>query len=288
VVALLIGLGAFNRYRSIPRMEDRPDLIRRVMTTELVGALGVFALTGTLTSLPPLPPPAPERAPTAHVILSGSDFATTMNVRLVVTPGSAGTNRFEVGVTDFDSGAPLDADRVSLRFEPVGRSGVGASTLDLVTHGDRWRGAGTQLSLEGVWTITVVVQTSSAGTEIPLTLVTRPDQTVSVARAVGQPDLNTITLPGGQQIQAYNDPGAAGPNQLHLTTFDAAGNELPLKSAIMISIAPDGSATTLQPRRFSPGHFVAGATLSSGDWTFFLRATTRDGTVLMASFEQSI
>jgi len=288
VVTVLIVLGAFNRYRSIPRMQDRPGLIRRVMAIELVGALGVFALTATLTGLPPQPPPANPPTPVAHITLSGSDFATTMNVRLVVTPGTAGPNRFEVRVTDFDSGAPLHAGDVSLRFEPIGQPGVGASTLDLVSHDDRWHATGTQLSLEGVWTITVVVQTPSAGTEVPLTLVTRPEQTVSVATAAGQPDLYTITLPGGEQTQAYNDPGVAGPNQLHLTAFDATGNELPLEGADMIAIAPDGSATTLRPRRFSPGHFVADTTLSSGDWTFFFRATARDGTVLVASFEQSI
>jgi len=288
VVALLIALGAFNRYRSIPRMDDRPGLIRRVMAIELVGALGVFALTGTLTGLPPQPPPATSPAPTQHITLSGSDFATTMNVRLVVTPGTPGPNGFEVSVTDFDSGAPLLADDVSLRFEPVGQPGVGDSTLDLVSHGDPWHGIGTQLSLEGVWTVTVVVQTSSAGTEIPLTLVTRPEQSVSVATAAGQPDLYTITLPGGEQLQAYNDPGTAGPNQLHLTAFDATGNELPLEGADMIAIAPDGSAMPLEPQRFSPGHFVADTALSSGDWTFFFRARARDGTVLVASFEQSI
>ena len=265
VVALLIALGAFNRYRSIPRMQDRPGLIRRVMAIELVGALGVFALTGTLTGLPPQPPPATSPAPTSHITLNGSDFATTMNVRLVVTPGTAGPNGFEVQVTDFDSGAPLDADDVSLRFEPVGHPGVGPSTLDLARDGDRWQATGTQLSLEGVWTITVAVQTSSTGTEIPLTLITPVDQTVSVATAVGQPDLYTIVLPGGEQIQAYIDPGAPGPNQLHLTAFDATGNELPLEGADMIAVAPDGSATTLQPQRFSPGHFVADTTLSSGD-----------------------
>jgi hypothetical protein len=288
VVALLIGLGAFNRYRSIPRMKDRPGLIRHVMTAELVGALGVFALTGTLTGLPPQPPAPTSNAPVSHIVLNGSDFATTMKVRLVATPGRAGPNGLEVSVTDFDSGAPLDADDVSLRFEPVGQPGVGAATLDLVARGDRWQGAGTQLSLEGVWTLTVVVQTSSAGTEIPLTLVTRPEQTVSVSKAAGQPDLYNITLPGGQQIQAFNDPGAAGPNQLHLTAFDATGRELPLKTAAMIAIAPDGSATMLRPQRFTPGHFVAETSLSSGDWTFFLRATARDGAVLVASFEQSI
>ncbi len=288
VVALLIALGAFNRYRSIPRLQDRPGLIRRVMAIELIGAVGVFALTGTLTGLPPQPPAAASPAVEQRTTLNGSDFATTMNVRLVVTPGTAGPNTFDVRVTDFDSGMPIDANDVSLRFEPIGQAGVGSSSLDLMREGERWQATGTQLSLQGVWTITVVVQTSSTGTEIPLTLVTRPEQTVSVATAEGQPDLYTITLPGGVQIQAYNDPAVAGPSQLHLTAFDATGNELELEDAQMIAIAPDGAAAILQLQWFSPGHFVSDTTLSSGLWTFSLRATTGDGAVLVASFEQSI
>ena len=256
VVVSLIALGAFNRYRSIPRLHDRPGLIRRVMTIELVGAMGVFALTGTLTGLPPQPPTEAPPAAEQHTTLNGSDFATTMNVTLVVTPGTAGANSFDARVTDFDSGAPLDATAVSLRFEPVGQAGVGSSTLDLTRAEDRWQADGTQLSLEGVWTITVVVQTSSAGTEIPLTLVTRPEQTVSVATQAGQPDIYTITLPGGEQIQAYNDPAAAGPSQLHVTVFDASGNELELQDAQVIAIAPGGGAAILPLQWFSAGHFV--------------------------------
>jgi copper transport protein len=61
VVLLLIGLGAFNRYRSIPRMSASTGLLRRVMAIELVGALGVFGLTGTLTGLSPRPPVTPLR-----------------------------------------------------------------------------------------------------------------------------------------------------------------------------------------------------------------------------------
>ena len=82
VVLVLIGLGAFIRYRSIPRMDTRPGLIRRVMAIELVGAVGVFSLTGVLTGLPPRPPVAPPAAEPSRVTLTGSDFATTMKVRV--------------------------------------------------------------------------------------------------------------------------------------------------------------------------------------------------------------
>ena len=167
VVLLLIGLGAVNRYRSIPRMSASTGLLRRVMAIELVGALGVFGLTGTLTGLSPRPPVTPPAPKPQHVTLTGSDFATTMNVTLVVTPGTAGPNGFDAEVTDFDSGAPFDATDVSLRFEPVGQPGVGASTLELAHHGDHWMANGSQVSIAGVWTITVVVQTASSGDRDP-------------------------------------------------------------------------------------------------------------------------
>jgi hypothetical protein len=264
-------------------------LLRSVMTIELIGALGVFGLTGTLTGLQPYPAVTPPAPSPPSVTLTGHDFATTMNVQLIVTPGSAGPNGFDVGVTDFDSGAPIDATDVSLRFEPVGRPDVGASTLELMHHGDRWMANGTQLSIAGVWTVTVVVQTASSGTEIPLTLVTRlPDQKVTVSTAAGQPDISTTAFPGGEQIQLYNDPATAGTDELHLTAFDADGNELPLRRATMVAVAPDGTASALQPRRFSAGHFVGDLTLAAGRWTFFVQATTRDGRVLVASLEQTI
>jgi uncharacterized membrane protein len=289
LVLMLIGLGAFNRYRSIPRMDTRTGLLRRVMAVELVGAVGVFSLTGMLTGLAPRPPATPPPVAPARVTLTGSDFATTMKVSLVVAPGTAGPNGFDVDVTDFDSGAPLDATDVSLRFEPVGIAGVGASTLDLMHHGDRWMGNGSQVSIAGVWTITVVVQTASAGTEIPLTLVTAlPDQQVSVSTAEGQPDIYTVRFPDGEQLQLYNDPGTTGTDELHLTAFDADGVELPLESAVMVAVSPDGTASSVPPRRFSAGHFVGDLTLTTGDWTFFVQATARDGRVLVASFEQSI
>ena len=289
LVLVLIGLGAFNRYRSIPRMETHTGILRRVMAIELVGAVGVFSLTGMLTGLAPRPPVNPPAPPPARVTLTGSDFATTMKVTLVITPGAAGPNAFDVDVADFDSGAPLDATDVSLRFEPVGIAGVGASSLALMHHGDRWMGNGSQVSIAGVWTITVVVQTASSGTEIPLTLVTSlPDQHVSVSTAEGQPDIYTVLFPHGEQLQLYNDPGTTGTDELHLTAFDADGIELPLAHAVMVAVAPDGTASSLPPRRFSAGHFVGDLTLTAGEWTFFVQATARDGRVLVASFTQTI
>jgi len=243
-----------------------------------------------LTGLSPLPPASQKPAPPSHVTVTGSDFATTTRLRLTITPGTAGTNAFAALVTGYDSGRPIDATAVTLSFEPVGTASVGPSSLPMKGAGDgRWTATGTNISLAGVWNVTAVVQTGATSATVPLTVVTpTPSASVNVATATGQPTLYTITFPSGEQIQAYNDPGQPGTNELHLTAFDANGNELPLMSTTMVAVPPVGAATSLPTRRFSAGHFVGDVQLTSGKWTFFLQATTHHGDVLMASFEQTI
>jgi hypothetical protein len=290
VVAVLVAFGAYNRYRSIPQMDNDAGILRRMMAVELVAAVGVFGLTGALTGLVPRPPVPQKPSAPAHISVTGSDFATTTTMRLMVMPGIPGRNDFVARVTDFDTGQPLDATGVTLGFQLVGNAGVGESTLAMksASNGD-WTASGTNLSLAGVWNVTAVVQTGAASASVPLTLVVMTSSaTVNVSTATGQPDLYTFTFPGGQQLQAYNDPGTPGTNELHVTAFDASGNELPLKDVTMVAIPPVGPAVPLRTRRFSAGHFVGDEQLTAGGWTFFLQATTRDGTVLVASFEQTI
>jgi copper transport protein len=290
VVLVLVLLGAWNRYRSIPRMEHDSGMLRRLMTVELVGAVGVFGLTGVLTGLPPVTSLHQTTPIPAAISATASDFATTVTITLTVTPGTPGPNDFRAKVTDFDTDKPLDATGVTLMFQPVGNANVGQSTLEMQkgTNGN-WTASGTNISLAGVWGVTAVVQTGSTSASVSLTLITgTPDQTISLSTAPGQPTIYTITLPGGEQIQAYNDPGTPGTDEWHLTAFDTDGTELPLKSVTMTAVAPDGTATAPASRRFSAGHFVADLKLTTGRWTFFMQATARDGRVLVASFDQTI
>jgi copper transport protein len=290
VVAALVSLGTVNRYRSIPRLRRDSILFRRVISMEIVAAVVVFALTGTLTGFAPRPGTAAGAPKASEVVATGADVATTMRVRLVVTPGTPGRNAYRLAPTGYDTGAPVQATAVTLRFQAVGRPDVGASSLDLKPGPEgTWVGEGTQVSIQGTWTVTATIQTASSGVEIPLTITTAaPPEQVSVSRASGQPDIYTITLLGGEQIQAYNDPGKAGPNQLHVTAFDATGKELPLASVTMTAISPQGTPQSLDTTRFGPGHFVASVDLSPGTWRFELSAATRQGRSLLASFQQTI
>jgi copper transport protein len=289
----LIALGTMNRYRSIPRLDaGDAGMLRRVIRLEAVAAVGIFALTGTLTGLAPNPPTAQSTPPPSHITATAGDFATTMKLTLTATPGTAGPNVFDLNVTDFDAGTPLDGvTAVSLSFTLPGRADVGASSLDL-THATSgtWSADGTNLSITGTWTVSVLVQQGTHATTVPLSLTTAapPQQITTTPPEPGQPTVYTITLSGAQTIQVYNDPGTTGPNQLHVTAFDAKGAELPLKSISLTATPAGGSPRRLKATRFSAGHFVASEDLTDGAWHFDIQATARDGSVLQAFFDQTI
>jgi copper transport protein len=293
----LVALGALNRYRILPATAGNPGPARGFVTSvraEVLIAAGVLAATGLLATLPPanlVAASAAKKAPPQRVVVVGNDFATTTRVRLTVTPGTAGLNTFEASVTDFDTGAPLDARRVALRFLLPARPEVGSQTVELTHAADAlWSARSSAMAIDGSWTVTVVVETADGGLEIQLRVQTRlPPQNVQVSRQSGQPTLYTIALSQGRSVQAYLDPGEkAGKNDVHFTFFDASGNELPVTTATMYATPPGGDQRALEVRRFGPGHFVATVTVTPGRWLFQVQATAKDGSALSAYFTQDV
>jgi copper transport protein len=292
LVVPLVALGAVNRFRNVPRFESiGPRPLLRTVGGELALAACVLAVTGILTGLPPKgseEPPNP--APQGPLVVTGSDFATTTKVRLEIAPGLIGPNEFVAEVTDYDTGQPVPARRVSLEFRHPLRPELG-STLEL-EHADdgSWRAEGTALALEGTWHIGVLVEGSSGSVEIPLLVTPRtPGERIEVSRTPGQPDIVTIHLQDELQIQSYVDPGVPGrTNQVHVTAFDAEGNELPLERTIL-EIAPHGGRP-FQPELLplGPGHVVANVDMTPGTWSFHITAETKDGDVLSAAFQQNL
>ena len=66
---------------------------------------------------------AAKLAASNHIVLSGADYATTVRVRLAVTPGTVGRNSFVASVNDYASGVPLAGVRhVTLDFSCRRRS----------------------------------------------------------------------------------------------------------------------------------------------------------------------
>jgi copper transport protein len=295
-VVVLVALGALNRYRNVPRMEAPNPRMRRVRRTvgwEVVVAVAVLAATAVLAELPPsvyVAAATAKQAAPPSITVRGSDFATTARVRLMVSPGYVGANRFTLAASDFDTGKPVPARSISLRFEFPARPDLGASMLDLKRASNTaWQAQGSQLSIDGTWSVTAVIQEASGAVEVPLKVRTRlPPEQIQVSTVPGQPALYTITLPTGGTLQTYIDPGTPGPNQVHFTFFTAAGAEQPITSATASSTDPSGAQRPMKLIRFDPGHFVANAALSAGRWTFRIDATTNRGQPVTAYFSQTI
>jgi copper transport protein len=289
IVVPLVSLGALNRYRNVARFEtlgSRPLL--RTAGAELALAATVFATTAVLTGLPPQPNQPPGNHEARPLVVTGSDFATTTRVRLELSPGTVGPNAFVAEIADYDTHEPIEARRVSLTFELPDQPEV-SSTLQLEPANGTWRAQGTALAQPGTWTVTVLVEKRDGSVEIPLEVTPRPpEQHVDVSKVPGQPDLYTITLDQGVQIQAYVDPGEPGrTNQVHVTAFDAEGMELPLHAATLSITPPDAKPFEPEMLRFGPGHFAANIDLTPGTWTFDVTAHAESGRVLVASFEQT-
>jgi copper transport protein len=290
----LVATGAWNRYVNVPRVANGPGRetgLRRVLTAEAFLAAAILAVTALLTGLPPAVTASAHatRPAAGPLVVTGSDFATTVRARLQISPGTVGSNRFVARVVDYDTGRPVEAEHVTLRFSALSNPNISSSTLRLRTgEKDTWQATGSGISIDDRWRLLLTVQTSSTSTEVPLEVSPRvPTGRLTVAPAAGQPTLYTTTFSDGASIQAYVDPGSPGPNQLHATAFDRRGNELPLHAISLIAIPPDGRAIALEPQKFSAGHFVASVEIAPGAWRFEIRALSHAGGILDARFNQT-
>jgi hypothetical protein len=284
-------LGAANRFLNVPAAARTLRGLRRVGSFEVVIGASVLALTGVLANLAPPSAtgttPEPEQRP---VVAVGSDFGTSAKVSLLVQPGAAGFNQFSLTATDYDTGAPLAAPSVALRFQLASRSGVGASTLDLPSTGaGRFSARGGNLSLDGIWNVTATLDGHAGSIEVPLVVATQvAAQPTDISAAPGTPTIYTIHLPDQSSVQVYLDPGPAGANALHVTFFDAAGNELPIPTAT-IAVTPAGApGSVVIPRLLEPGHFTADLTVAAGGLSIDMIGQAPGGNPLHAHLEVKI
>jgi copper transport protein len=300
LLGVLALLGALNHFRNVPAAGRTLGGLRRAGSAELLVGATVLLLSASLVNLAPpaeaassgsstggAPSPSPSPAP---LVVEGHDFGTSVRVRLQVLPGAAGFNAFQATVTDYDTGAPVPASGVTLRFSIPSRPTVGDSRLDLAPAGSGvYRATGGNLSLEGAWQVTALVVQGSASVEVPFQVITRvAGQQVDVSVTAGLPTVKTVHLPAGRTVQVYLDPGRAGANELHVTFFDAAGKELPVES-LAATLGPSGGlAAALTPRQLEPGHFVADVTLAAGADTLSISGPAPNGDVLTAQVDLQI
>jgi copper transport protein len=265
--------------------------LQRSVRSEVALAAIVLVVAAVLSGLPPasfVEAAAHQTAP-ASVTVTGSDFGTTARVRLIVSPGTVGPNRFTVHVVGYDSGRPLPARGVRLEFSLPSNPNV-ASSLNLARGpGGTWTGRGTNLSIDGQWDVDVVVQQAATAVDVPLRLRTRlPPEHITVSRQPGQPALYTIQLGNGRSLQTYLQQPLPGQGLAHFTFFQASGKEEPITSASATAITPAGASQPLKLTRLGAGHFVANLSLTPGQWTFRINATPASGQPLSGYFTQTI
>jgi hypothetical protein len=243
----------------------------------------VLVAAATLQGLAP-PTSVSSAKPAPPLVVTGHDFGTTIRVRLAISPGTAGFNQFRLTVSDYDSGKPIDAQSVALRFALPTRPDLGDATLTLgrISAGT-YTAQAANLSIDGTWSVTVVVQQSTGGTEVPLMLTTRrPPQRIDVQANDGQPTLYTLHLSDGRSLQSYLDPAKAAThvNEFHATFFGPDGNEIGVTAVIVTAIAPGREiAVPLTTRKLDPvGHFVSDLLdATDGTYRFDVTATLQTG-----------
>jgi copper transport protein len=281
---ILAGLGAINRFGNVPRASIVLHGLRRVASTEVVIGAAVVLVAATLVNVAP-PVASSVEASAAHIsrlVVTGSDFATTVRVRLTVSPGSAGFNTFNLRVNDYDTGATERARSVRLEFAQPLRPQLAQSTLTLERQADgSFAARGGNLSIAGIWEVAVIVENAQRSTEVHLQVTTlTPAPLVTATRFSGLPTLYSIHLQHGWLAQVYLDPDKAGAGEFHVTFFTNANEttELQISSATVGMTTARGAPTILVSRRLDPiGHFVADATVPPGSTRFDILASTESG-----------
>jgi copper transport protein len=281
---VLAALGAMNRWVNVARASTLLRGLRRVASIEIIIGTVVVLVAATLVNVaPPVASASTASAAAASVlVVNGSDFATTVKVRLSVSPGSAGVNSFTLRVTDYDTGALVHATAVTLEFTEPLRPQLGQSTLTLRRQSDgSFAARGGNLSIAGVWAVAVIIESGNSSTEVHLQVTTiGPAPIVTATRFAGLPTLYSVQLQDGWVAQVYLDPDKAGADEFHVTFFANANetSELQMATATVGATVAGGSPTILVTRRLDPiGHFVSDASVPAGPTRYDVIATTQSG-----------
>jgi copper transport protein len=284
---VLAGLGVVNRFGNVPRASTVMRGLRRVASTEIVIGTAVVLVAATLVNVaPPLASAAPATtAQSTQLVVSGSDFATTVKVRLAVSPGTAGFNEFRLRVADYNTGATVKATSVQLEFAQPLRPQLGQSTLTLRRQPDgTFAARGGNLAIAGIWEVAVIIENAQRSAEVHLQLTTiTPAPIVTAARFSGLPTLYSIRLQSGWLAQVYIDPDKAGADEFHVTFFTSSNetSEIQIATTTIGMTPPGGTPTILVSRRLDPiGHFVADATVPAGATRYDIIATTATGVAI--------
>jgi copper transport protein len=288
LLVLVAALGALNRWRSVPAVPTSLRRLRWTASGELALACGALAAAAALGTLPP---PAAARLVAPPVLdLSGSDFATTVRVRLTTGSDQPGPNRFVVQIVDYDAKTAVRAERVSLRFTPLDDPDFPPTSLALAASpDDSYAGSGANLAFDGRWRVTVLIERTSGSTQVPLELeVGSTLQFVSIERIPGQAPKYTVALATGDSLRISPDPERAGRSKIYVTCFNRFSDAREIEHLVVTIAAGDGSARPQAVQRLDGSRFVVDVDLQPGKNKVMAIAKTSDGARLRAAVTLSV
>jgi copper transport protein len=305
LLAVLAGLGAYNRFRTVPavtRSLSSLRKLRRVGSIELgVASLALVAAATLSSSLPPaLAQATPTPAPPPHVLVAGT--AGGLRAGLEVSPDYVGPNRFTLRLYDSASGRAVSSGALTgakLVLSPVSHaSGSAAITLTASPDGSYSAVGDDQLSAIGSWTVMAVVKVSGRDVAIPLNLTCVPSPDQLEEMTMGRMSMAYgIQLSGGRQLAAYLTPGHAGSDALHVAFKNDRNAPIALSGSPLVTFHGEGATgTTTRPMEMRPlgasaldqGQYFGSATFAAGRWDFHVSAVAADGTALSADFTLTI
>jgi copper transport protein len=172
VVAVVVAVAAYNRYRLVPAVHNAGQLpagrwrLRRTVTAEAGLMAAVLAVTAVLVSLQP----AREAAGIGGMFTADVAVADhTLN--LTVDPNRAGANEVHLYLLD-ETGRPVDADGVTLRFTMATEEIGPLEREPLVAGPGHWVHVGPELQFPGTWQIEATVTLSRFERETEAVTVT--------------------------------------------------------------------------------------------------------------------
>jgi hypothetical protein len=191
-------------------------------------------------------------------------------------------------VADYDSGEPVAAERVAIRFSYLGGAAVQESSLELRPAGDgEYRATGSNLSIGGPYELTVLVQRGADAVEVPLQIATLCEA-IEIPGQGNQPTIHTVEIPETGSVEGYLIHLGGAQYEVHFTFLDVEGREIPVEGDPSMLAWREGSdPVSLRPDPLSDGHYLAFARLPSGEWRFD-GAASGGGNSLAGCFEQSL
>ncbi len=287
LIAIIFALAMRNRRRSVPVAAADLSPLRRTSRVELAVAAGALVAAALLGALAPPVTGHPGAAP--GLSASGADFGTTVRVVLTAASDEPGPNRFVVEVTDYDIDEPVDADRVSLRFRSLDDPSVPPSSLTLRQTGEGTYAAnGSNLSLDGRWELTALVERGGDSVGVPLQVALPFDEPVmSVSRLPDQAPEYTLQVENGL-IRIVPTPERAGPSSVYVSLFGTFDNRAAVGEIVVTGAAGDGLAEEKPVRRLTRSRFVADLELEAGPYTITVVARTLEGNRLRGALELDV